>query len=74
MIGNTWPSEVCFRVRESSKPTVINQHSVKLPGNNLLTISAVGNKTDMPMASIREWFPGLVGLRSEGVKRNNTVS
>lgn len=42
MIGNTWPCEVCFRVRESSKPTVINQHSVKLPGNNLLTISAVG--------------------------------
>lgn len=42
MIGNTWPCEVCFRVRESSKPTFINQHSVKLPGNNLLTISAVG--------------------------------
>lgn len=42
MIGNTWPSKVCFRVRESSKPTVINQHSVNLPGNNLLTLSAVG--------------------------------
>lgn len=34
--------------------------------------SLVGNKTDMPMASIREWFPGLVGLRSSGVKRNDS--
>lgn len=42
MIRKTWPCSVCFRVREGSKPTVINQHSVKLPGNNLLTISAVG--------------------------------
>ena len=46
MIGNTRPSEVCFRVRESGKPTVINQHSVKLPGNNPLTISAVGKSVE----------------------------
>lgn len=44
MIGNTRPSEVCFRVRESSKPTVINQHSVNV--NNLLTISAVGKSVE----------------------------